>query len=100
MPNGPRAQAGSISSRTAAVRLAALGIAKARVAVSSMLQPAGQRQHQAAAHHGSKRVDGDAVAGMAKPMLRPMVTKKPAIEATVSQPPYEARSAAFSRSTT
>ena len=34
MPNGPRAQAGSISSRTAAVRLAAPAMAKTRVARS------------------------------------------------------------------
>ena len=100
MPNGPRAQAGSISSSAAAVRLAAPAMAKARVARSSCFsQPAS----------ASTRPPQITAASVLTAMLSqewrsqccgPMVAKKPAIELAASHQPYEARSPALSRSTT
>ena len=51
-----------------------------------MLQPTGQRQNQAATHHRGECVDGDAVAGMAQPMLRTDGDEE-ACDRTRRQPP-------------
>ncbi len=75
--NGPRTQAGSISSKPQPRDLPAPAIAEGARQPVLMAQPSGQRQHQAAADHARERVDGMLSQEWRSQCCEPMVTKKP-----------------------